>query len=129
VKTGKDFIRKSISLFLLVTYFFMASTYVLYLPKYNGLGLNIVAVSNVARIHRDNTANTSYLLLHRAFKSLPDNKRTAMNVLIKMAALVFVLIFAGSTFPGLIPKSKDYLLSTVFFPHQHYCRGFGILRI
>ena len=127
MKTGKDFIRKSISLFILVTYLFMASTYVLYLPKYNSLGFNNASISNVARIHRDNTANTSYLLLHRAFKSLPDNKRTAINVLIKMAAFVFVFIFAGFTLPGLIPKSKDYLLGTVV--NQHYCRRFGILRI
>ena len=127
MKTGKDFIKKCISLLVLVLYFFMVTTYILYLPsytRYNNAGSTVTS----AHLHNNHSSNNNYVQLHGAFKSVPENKRKTMNVLIKTAALVFLLIFSGATLGGLI-KHPAASVNTFFYQHPHYYLSLRTLRI
>jgi hypothetical protein len=129
VKTRKDAIKKCISLLVLVLYFFMVTTYILYLPsytRYNNAGSPSASAS--AHLHNSHGSNNSYVQLHGAFKSVPENKRKTINILIKTAALVFLLIFSGAAIGDLIKRSRASL-NTFFYPHPHYYLSLRTLRI
>ena len=129
MKTWKDIIKNCISLLVLVLYFFMVTTYILYLPSYTRYyiaGLNIACPST--HLNNSHSSNNSYVQLHGAFKSVPENKRKTINVLIKTAALVFLLIFSGAALPGLIKRSGASA-NTFFYPHPHYYLSLRTLRI
>jgi hypothetical protein len=129
VKTGKDIIKKCISLLVLVLYFFMVTTYILYLPSYtsyNNAGSSFATGS--VHLHNSHRPNNSYIQLHGAFKSVPENKRKTINVLINTAALIFLLIFSVVTLLGLIKRSVTSL-STFFYRHPHYYLSLRTLRI
>ena len=124
MKTGEDIIKKCISLFVLVLYFFMVTTYILYLPsctRYNGAG-SAVASAPAAHLHHSNSSNNSYVQLHGAFKSVPENKRKAINLLIESAALAFLLLFSVSVLPGLIKKSTAAVIVFLYPPAHDYLR-------
>ena len=128
MKTGEDIIKKCISLFFLVLYFFVVSTYMICLPKYTSAEPAVSAVSNPVRVHKANNANSLYLQLRCAFKSVPENKRKAIDLLIKTTALVFLLIFSGAVLPGLIRKSRP-ALTKFLYTQKHYYLSFCTLRI
>ena len=127
MKTGKDIIKKFISLLILVLYFFMVTTYILYLPSYTRYDRTGLTTTS-AHIQNSRSSNDSYVQLHGAFKSVPENKRKTINVLIKTAALVFLLIFSGAALPGLIKRSGASA-NTFFYPHPHYYLSLRTLRI
>jgi hypothetical protein len=129
VKTGKYLIKKCISLLVLVLYFFMVTTYILYLPsytRYSSAGSTTASAS--AHLHNSRSSSNSYVQLHGAFKSVPENKRKTINILIKTAALFFILIFSGATLPGLTRRSATSL-NTFFYPHPYYYLSLYTLRI
>jgi hypothetical protein len=128
VKIGEDIIKKFTALSILALYLLMVSTYILYLPKYNGQRSKISAATSAAFLHRSNNANNNFVQLHGAFKSVPENKRKTINLLIKTASLVFLLIFSGAALPGLI-KGSGASLKTFFSLHQHNYLGLCTLRI
>jgi hypothetical protein len=107
----------------------MVVTYILYLPSYTRYN-STDSATGVASAHLNNNhgSNNSFVQLHGAFKSVPENKRKTINILIKTAALVFLLIFSGATLPGLIKRSASSL-NTFFYPHPHYYLSLRRLRI
>jgi hypothetical protein len=128
MKTMEDIIKKCITLMLLALYFFMVSTYILYLPKYTGPSPSISTRPVVVHLHKDNSTGNLFVQIHGAFKSVPENKRKTADVLIKIAALVFLLLFSGVTLPALIRKTR-VLLNAFRFSHQHYYLSLRTLRI
>jgi hypothetical protein len=103
-------------------------TYILYLPKYNKPVLKISSASSVTHFHNDRTANNNYIQLHGAFKSVPENKRKAINILINNAALIFLLIFSATALPALTKKINTSL-NALFYPHKHCYLNLPALRI
>jgi hypothetical protein len=127
VKTAEDIVEKRFALFFLVIYFFMVSTYILHLPKYNTPQLKTSTASTIVCLHHDNGSNDLYIRIH-GIKAVPENKRKAINFLIKTASLVFLLIFSGATLHGLVRKSGAS--SDIFqHTHQHYYLNYCTLRI
>jgi hypothetical protein len=127
MKTGKDIVKKCISLLVLVLYFFMVVTYILYLPsytRYNSAGLTTTS----AHLQNSHSSNNSYVQLHGAFKSVPENKRKTINILIKTAALVFVLLFSGVVIGGLVKRSR-FSANNFFYPHPHSYLSLCTIRI
>ena len=106
----------------------MVSTYIQYLPKYNSPEPKFSATSAVIHFHNDHNSNNSFIKLHGAFKSVPENKRKAINLLIKTEALVFLLVFSGLALPGLIRK-PEASLSIFLNPHQRHYLSLCTLRI
>jgi hypothetical protein len=127
VKTGGDFIKKCLVLSILVTYVFMLSTYILFLPKYTqSPGASIS--SSFSQIQRNTGSGGLFVQIHCAFKSVTENKRKSINVLVKGGALACLLIFSGFTLPGLIKKlakAPNFFL----YAHPHYYLSFHTLRI
>lgn len=127
MKSAEDIVKKRFALFFLVIYFFMVSTYILHLPKYNTPRLKTSTASTIVRLHHDNSSNDLYIQVH-GIKAVPENKRKAIDFLIKTASLVFLLIFSGATLPGLVRRSVAS--SDIFcYAHQHYYLNFCTLRI
>ena len=127
MKTAEDIVKKRFALFFLVIYFFMVSTYILHLPKYNTLQLKTSTASTIVRLHYDSGSNDLYIQIH-GIKAVPENKRKAINFLIKTASLVFLLIFSGVTFSGPIRRSGPSL-NTFLYAHQHYYLSYCTFRI
>jgi hypothetical protein len=127
VKTAEDIVKKNFALFFLVIYLFMVSTYMVYLPRYYNPKPKISITSNTARINGGKGSNDSYIQVH-GIKAVPENKRKAIDFLIKTASLVFLLIFGGTTLPGLIRRSAASL-NIFLYAHQHYYLTYGTLRI
>ena len=127
MKTAEDIVKKRFALFLLVIYLFMVSTYMVYLPKYNNPKAKISVTSNTVRLNGDNSSNESYIQVH-GIKAVPENKRKAIDFLIKTASLVFLLIFSAAALPGL--RARSVASSDIFrYAHQHYYLNFLTLRI
>src|ERR1700735_2127244 len=100
----------------------MVSTYMAYLPKYNNPAPKISVTLNTARINRGNSSNDSYIQVH-GIKAVPENKRKAIDFLIKTASLVFLLIFSGATLPGLTRRLAAS--SDIFrYPYRYYYLNF-----
>ena len=106
----------------------MVSTYIPYLPKYNKQWAKLSATSAVTHLHNDHSSNNSYIQLHGAFKSVPENKRKAINILINTAALIFLLIFSTTVSPALT-KKVNTSLNALFNPHKHCYLNLTALRI
>lgn len=106
----------------------MASTYISYLPNYNSYSAKNPAASNVTYLHKDNNANNRVIQMRLAFKTAVENKLTELNILIKIAALVFLLIFTEAAIPVLLRKSSPPL-SILLYPHRPYYQTFRTLRI
>jgi hypothetical protein len=66
--------------------------------------------------------------MHLAFKTIVENKLKALNILIKTAALVFLLIFSEAAIPVLLRKSGASL-KTFLYPHRPYYQTLCTLRI
>ncbi len=75
----------------------------LYKEDITGAGSTTAPAS--AHLHNSHSSNNSYVQLHGAFKSVPENKRKTINILIKTAALVFLLIFGWASLAGLTKRS------------------------
>jgi hypothetical protein len=127
VKTAEDIVKKRSALFFLVIYFFMVSTYILHLPKYNTPQLKTSTASTIARLHHDNSSNDLYIQIH-GIKAVPENKRKAIDFLIKTGSLVFLLIFSGVTLPGWVRRSA-LSPGSFQYAHLHHYLNFGVLRI
>jgi hypothetical protein len=63
-----------------------------------------------------------------AFKIAVENKLNALNILIKAAALVFLVVFSEAAIPVLSGKSKASL-TILLYPHRPYYQTFRALRI
>lgn len=105
----------------------MASTYISYLPKYNSNWPKTSAASSVTYLHKDNNANNCFIQIHLT-KTVVENKHKAINILIKTAALVFLLIFSEAAIPVLLRKSKAQS-NKLLYPHRPYYQTFRTLRI
>jgi hypothetical protein len=106
----------------------MTSAYISYLPKYNSYRPKTSTASSVAYFHTDNNAHNCFLQMRVAFKTAVENKRKALNILIKTAALAFLVVFSEAAIPVLSGKSKA-LLTILLYPHRPYYQTFRTLRI
>ncbi|MDB5025935.1 MAG: hypothetical protein JWP78_3690 [Mucilaginibacter sp.] len=106
----------------------MASTYISFLPNYNSYSAEASTASNVTYVHKNNNANNRIIQTHLAFKTAVENKLKTFNILIKIAALVFLLIFSEAAIPVLLRESRAPL-SILLYPHRPYYQTFRTLRI
>jgi hypothetical protein len=65
--------------------------------------------------------------MHLAFKTVIENKLKLIGILIKTAALAFLLIFSEAAIP-LLRKSKASL-NAFLYPHRPYYQTLCTLRI
>jgi len=112
----------------MVLYFFMVTTYKLYLPKYADQGVSISRGSVIAHLQPGNNANNTYVLVYGGFKSVPENKRKAIAILIKTASLAFLLLFAATGLSGL-SSNTSAALNFIVYPHRNFYLNFCVLRI
>jgi len=128
MKTGKNISIKLFVVCLLTGYLFIALTNIFYLPKYNSAKAKGSIASNYSSVHPNNynAANGTYLLLHRAFKSVKENKRDPASILLQFAIITsfgFYVIAAS----GIARKSNSQRPS--FYYHQYFYLSFCTLRI
>jgi hypothetical protein len=128
VKKDKHIIKKCITLIVVVLYFFMASSYISYLPTYNTYWPKTSVESNVTYLYKNNNANNCFIKMHLAFKTIVENKLKALNILIKTAALVFLIIFSEAAIPVLLRKSRAPS-NILLYPHRPYYETLCTLRI
>ena len=105
----------------------MVSTYISYFPNYNSNWQKTSTASNVTYLHKDNNANNCFIQIHLS-KTVVENKHKAINILIKTAALVFLLIFSEAAIPALLRKSSASS-NIVLYPHRPYYQTLCTLRI
>jgi hypothetical protein len=127
LKTHENIIIKSVTLSVLVLYLVMVCAYIFLIPKYNQAS-TIASAKTAASIQSSNNSSNSFVRMHCAFKCVPENKRKAIDVLMKTAPLIFLLVFGGITLSGSIRKAGLYL-NDFLSPQRHYYLGFRTLRI
>ena len=128
VKKDKHIIKKCLALIVVVLYFFMASTYISWLPKYNSNWPKTSTIINATYLHKNNNANNRFIQIHLAFKTVVENKLKALNILIKTAAFVFLVVFSEAAIPVLLRKSGASL-KTLLYTHRSYYLTLCTLRI
>ena len=106
----------------------MACTYISYLPKYNSNWPKSSTTLNATYLYKDNNANNCFIKMHLAFKTIVENKLKALNILIKTAALVFLLLFSETAIPVLLRKSRAPS-NILLYPHRPYYQTLCTLRI
>jgi hypothetical protein len=135
VKTEVSFIKKLMILSLIVAYFLIAATYILYLPKYSPLRTS----NNYARVrtnlvinvshHMEHPAANMVVLLHQVYKSTIENKRNnSINALPQTALILAFLFFGSITLSGLLRKSHTYFKKSRY-SHQYVYLNYRILRL
>lgn len=93
MKTDHNMIKKTLSASLSIVYFFIALTYIQFLPNYTARRLNSHHASHlVAGAY--GTGNGSHAVLQKFFKSTPENKRDLATDLLNIAALMGLLVAA-----------------------------------
>ncbi len=115
MKTYGHHIKTCLSLLLLVIYLFVVSAYAIFHPRYNPAGVKITAYY----LHNDNGSNNAYTQLHGAFKTVIENKRKAVNFLVKVATPGFVLIFSIFTLLVIL-KTTAFINNLSYIRQQCY---------
>jgi hypothetical protein len=106
----------------------MTSAYISYLPKYNSYQSKTSTAPGVTYFHTDNNARNCFIQMRVAFKTAVENKRNALNIFIKTAALAFLVVFSEAAIPVLSGKSSASL-TLLLYPHRPYYQTFRTLRI
>jgi hypothetical protein len=106
----------------------MASIYISYLPKYNSNWPKTSTTQNATYLHKDNNANNRFIQMHLAFKTVVENKLKALNILIKTASLVFLVVFSEAAISVLLKKSRASS-NILLYPHRPYYQTLCTLRI
>jgi hypothetical protein len=106
----------------------MTSAYISYLPKHNSYRPKTSAASSVTYFHADNNAHNCFIKMRIVLKSAVENKLNALNIFIKTAALVFLIVFSEAAIPVLSGKSNASL-TIHFYPHRPYYQTFRTFRI
>lgn len=96
MKADHDMTKKVLSASLLIVYFFIALTYIQFLPNYTAHRLNNV-VHHTSRLTARAYGNgsSSHAILQKFFKSTPENKRNLTADFSQVAILVGSVITAA----------------------------------
>lgn len=133
MKARNTIVKKCLVVLLTTLYFFIAVTYLLYLPKFSPLRItsNYVQAKSqliVKSSHQvKNTGANVLVLINRAYKSTVENKREIFSKLLQIG-VVFVFIIAAS---ALLQRLMPFM-ATVIKPHlsqQHAYLDYCTLRI
>jgi hypothetical protein len=126
LKPKKNIIIKSVTLSVLVLYLVMVCAYIFLIPKYSQA--SVASVTKTTTIQRDNNSSGLLVQMHCAFKCVPESKRKAIDVLMKTASLIFLMVFGGMALPGLA-RQTGFSVNNFLCPQQHYYLSLRTLRI
>ncbi|HEY9002235.1 MAG TPA: hypothetical protein VIM89_12840 [Mucilaginibacter sp.] len=129
MKARNTIVKKCLVVLLTTLYFFIAVTYLLYLPKFSPLRItsNYVQAKSqliVKSSHQvKNTGANVLVLIHRAYKSTVENKHEIFSKLLQIG-VVFVFILAGGSLlkqlmPFMAPVIKKHRSQQ--YAYLNYC--------
>lgn|GEM_PF-6205057 len=103
MKTDSTIVKKYLALLLLMTYLFISSSYIFFLPRYNihivannSNGKTVASTINFHRPHFGKGVANSYVVFHRIYKSVTENKRHSAILLLAAATFFISIILSGA---------------------------------
>jgi hypothetical protein len=125
---------KKYLILMLAIYFLVSSTYVLFIPGYSFSGTASRSIFNASLVlnfdHHTNTVNNNNTnaRIHHLYKSIPENKRKALVVLLLVSTLFTFLNLISSFLLRFLRKQDNYL-SVFADSNPHYYLKFCSIRI